>query len=113
MKDFIIKKYEININNNDFVAVFTGAHGIANDFRCCKRVNKTKKVRSENIIYWRWHIRLKEEKKKNNHAPPFLEKNELSYVLKNYVGLMNLDNIEDFIRHVPNNFDTASGFPSF
>ena len=126
IKDFIKKKYKVNINDNDFVAVFTGAHGIANGLDqildAAKELIKLRNFEIKILFIGDGKKktflkdRVKKEKITNCYFLPFLEKNELSYVLKNIasVGLMNLDNIEDFYEGTsPNKFFDylASGIP--
>ena len=108
IKNDIVKKYGISLNKNDFVAVFTGAHGIANGLdqiidtaKECIKLNRSDikflfigdGIKKKSIIE-----RVKKENISNCYFIPFLKKSDLALILHNGadVGLMNLENIKEF-----------------
>ncbi len=110
-------EFHLDIKADDFIAVFTGAHGIANGLDQIldtgKELIKQKQANikflfiGDGIRKKQLQERVIKEKIKNCIFLPFLSKNKLAYILKNFanVGLMNLDNIEAFYEGTsPNKF---------
>ena len=126
IKNVLENKYKLNITNNDFLAIFTGAHGIANGLDqildAAKELIKIGRFEikilfiGDGIKKYSLQERVKKEKINNCFFLPFIPKNELFNILTNIadVGLMNLENIEDFYEGTsPNKFFDylASGIP--
>lgn len=108
VKKDLIKKHRISLDKNDFIAVFTGAHGIANGLdqilEAAKELIKLNRsdikflfigdgIKKKSIIE-----RVKKENISNCYFIPFLKKSDLALILNNVadVGLMNLENIKEF-----------------
>ncbi len=113
-------------SSNDFVAAFTGAHGIANGLESVLDVAMILKKRKVNHIKFLFigdgkvKEKLKHIKMKNNLSNCFfmepIKKEKLASILKNsvHVGMMVLKNIEAFYNGTsPNKFFDyiASGLP--